>query len=297
MEGSQPRETMEQFMYTYLNQRYGLKPLIIEWASAIIAAIQKYSRECADVCLFGKVLRNEIDEDFRFVQSALKDTAHTLLRQMVRERYPLKGEGELKGMIEEVSSDKAGMDNAQWYKIIERMYDEQDIKVLEEKIRENAKTRLRNEISKKLNRKALSPSQPVLPHGKTSSRMTSGTHTTHNLRLTREEQLHLEQQLSEPHNGTTKVYFTDFLKTLMDFQMRQHESYLRAFTKLFRQVDADSDGIITEEQFEGLLHSTGIFMPKETVSYFLQVLDPFNLKRITFSECVQLFSAHMVACS
>jgi Ca2+-binding EF-hand superfamily protein len=28
--------------------------------------------------------------------------------------------------------------------------------------------------------------------------------------------------------------------------MRQHETYLRAFTKLYRQVDHDSDGIITE---------------------------------------------------
>lgn len=35
-ETKQPRETMEQFMYTYLNQRYGLKSLIIEWAAAII---------------------------------------------------------------------------------------------------------------------------------------------------------------------------------------------------------------------------------------------------------------------
>ena len=35
-----PRETMEQFMYTYLNQRYGLKNLIIEWAAAIITGIK-----------------------------------------------------------------------------------------------------------------------------------------------------------------------------------------------------------------------------------------------------------------
>lgn len=30
------------------------------------------------------------------------------------------------------------------------------------------------------------------------------------------------------------------------------------------------------------------------MNYFLQVLDPFNCQKITFSECVQLFSAHMV---
>jgi hypothetical protein len=55
-------------MYTYLNQRYGLKQLIIEWASAIINGIKRYQGEDNEVCLFGKVLRNEIDEEFRYVQ-------------------------------------------------------------------------------------------------------------------------------------------------------------------------------------------------------------------------------------
>ena len=145
-------------MYTYLNQRYGLKPLIIDWASAIISAIQRYSRECADICLFGKVLRNEIDEDFRYVQSALRDTAHQLLRQMIRDRHVLKGENELKGMVEDVLGDKVCVETMQWMKIIERMYDVQDIRILEEKIKENAKIRMKQEISKKLNRKPLSPS-------------------------------------------------------------------------------------------------------------------------------------------
>lgn len=43
-----PRETMEQHMYTYLNQKYGLKNLIIEWASSIINAIKLYSSEDRD---------------------------------------------------------------------------------------------------------------------------------------------------------------------------------------------------------------------------------------------------------
>ena len=30
---------MEQFMYTYLNQKYGLKNLIIEWIVAIINGV------------------------------------------------------------------------------------------------------------------------------------------------------------------------------------------------------------------------------------------------------------------
>lgn len=56
-------------MYTYLNQKYGLKNLIIEWASAIITGIKKFSHEDNDIAVFGKILRNECDEEFRLVQA------------------------------------------------------------------------------------------------------------------------------------------------------------------------------------------------------------------------------------
>jgi Ca2+-binding EF-hand superfamily protein len=35
--------------------------------------------------------------------------------------------------------------------------------------------------------------------------------------------------------------------------MRQHESYLKGFTRLFRRADTDSDGILNEEQFISLM--------------------------------------------
>jgi hypothetical protein len=54
-ENKMPRETMEQHMYTYLNHKYGLKNLIIEWATSIINGIKTYSAEDSDICLFGKV--------------------------------------------------------------------------------------------------------------------------------------------------------------------------------------------------------------------------------------------------
>jgi len=61
-------------MYTFLNQRYGLKTLIIEWAAAIIAGIKQYSKEDHEIALFGKILRNECDEEFRFIQQTVRDT-------------------------------------------------------------------------------------------------------------------------------------------------------------------------------------------------------------------------------
>ena len=33
---------MEQFLYTYLVQKYGLRKLIVEWATTIINSIRSY---------------------------------------------------------------------------------------------------------------------------------------------------------------------------------------------------------------------------------------------------------------
>lgn len=43
-----------------------------EWATAIITAVKKFHTVDNDVAVFGKILRNEIDEEFRFVQKQLK---------------------------------------------------------------------------------------------------------------------------------------------------------------------------------------------------------------------------------
>lgn len=56
-ENKLPKETMEQHMYTFLNQKYGLKNLIIEWATSIVNGIKMYSLEDSDICLFGKVIQ------------------------------------------------------------------------------------------------------------------------------------------------------------------------------------------------------------------------------------------------
>jgi hypothetical protein len=58
---------MEQFMYTYLNQKYGLRSLIVDWATTILAGIKTYINEDHDVMLFSKILSNECDEEFRFI--------------------------------------------------------------------------------------------------------------------------------------------------------------------------------------------------------------------------------------
>jgi hypothetical protein len=67
-QNKQTRETMEQYLYTYLNHKYGLKQLVIEQSKNLIAAIAHYQESDHDVHLFGLVLRHDIEEEFRIRQ-------------------------------------------------------------------------------------------------------------------------------------------------------------------------------------------------------------------------------------
>lgn len=111
-------------MYTYLNQKYGLKALIIEWATAIINGIKKFSKDENDVAVFGKILRNECDEEFRFVQNQVKNTISELLKMYLRGRYPFKHNSEIKEMLDQKMKGYIQEDEAT--DIIKYMYNQED---------------------------------------------------------------------------------------------------------------------------------------------------------------------------
>lgn len=115
-----PIETMEQFMYTYLNQKYGLKTLIIEWASTIITGVKTYLRDDHDITLFAKILKNECDEQFRFVQMHVKESLGGILKGIIREKNPIKSEKEVAKETELIANSY--IEEWQWKKIIFKMY-------------------------------------------------------------------------------------------------------------------------------------------------------------------------------
>lgn len=118
-------------MYTYLNQKYGLKNLIIEWAVSIINGIKTYLKDDHDVTLFGKILKNECDEEFRFIQAHVKDTLGSLLKALLKDKYPMKSEVDITRMYDGIISGY--VDEWIWRKIIEKMYDPRDFEILEAK--------------------------------------------------------------------------------------------------------------------------------------------------------------------
>lgn len=158
--------------------------------------------------------------------------------------------------------EKGAMEEWQWRKIIEKMYDPNDYEILEQKFLNSIQERKAKSFYSTL----------------TDSR-----------KLTREEQMIRIQQ-----KDYEKLQFSDFQKIILDFQLKEHEKFLEKFIYAFKSIDSDNNGVINEVEFRELVQSMDVIKDDDEVNYLLQMIDPFNNQQMTFSELVHLFSSHMV---
>jgi len=87
------------------------------------------------VLLFGKVLRHEVDEEFRYVQLTIKSSVQQLLKQALREKYPTKASAEVNRILTMITNGKILMEQAIWQKIIRHMYEAEDVEILSSNLR------------------------------------------------------------------------------------------------------------------------------------------------------------------
>lgn len=258
-EGKMPRETMEEHMYNYLNKKYGLRNLILEWAASIIASVKKYAQEDNDVAVFGLILKNECDEEFRFVQVQVKKTVTELLRINLRNKFPLKPAGDINEMVNERTGKYLAED--EWNEIVRFMYNESDAEYIVDQLYSQ---RIKDEL-------------PI-------DRTTKG-------KVSREEAI---IQREKERGLRNRILYSEFVNFLLDFQLHGHQKFLSNFVKVFKKVDMDSDGILNEKEFTKLLATVNLGFNESDCNRLLQLIDPFDNQNITFSECVALFSTELV---
>ena len=303
-ESGKPRETMEQHMYTYLNQKYGLKNLIIEWASSIINAIKLYSSEDCEINLFGKILRNEQEEDSPLILTKLQENISELLEYYLKSKNPLKSQNEIKKML--LQKKNGILTEEEWKGIIYYIYIEEDAKILESKItkfiakqkekmskNESLPIYTVSEINQTYNNSNnylyLLSGNSTQEVGRTNSSNYLGTHNPK--KMTRQDMFDLFKFKEDD-----SILYKHFIKLVGEHQIKNREKYLKNFVKLFRKYDTDFDGVLNETEFINMIKDIPFCQNNldDYIFRFLSTIDPFNNKRITFNECVSLFSMEIV---
>ena len=303
-ENGKPRETLEQHMYTYLNQKYGLKNLIIEWASSIINAIKLYSSEDCEINLFGKILRNEQEEDSRLILTKLQENISELLEYYLKSKNPLKSQSEIKKMLWQKKNGV--LTEEEWKGIIYYIYSEEEAKTLEIKINKfitKQKEKMSNSESIPINTVSeinqtnnsgnnylyLLSGNSTQEVGRTNSATYLGTHNSK--KMTRQDLFDLFKFKEDD-----SIFYKHFIKLVGEHQIKIREKYLKNFVKLFRKFDTDFDGVLNESEFISMIKDIPYCQNNidDYIFRFLSTIDPFNNKKITFNECVSLFSMEII---
>ncbi|CAK58334.1 unnamed protein product (macronuclear) [Paramecium tetraurelia] len=246
-----PLETIEQHMYTYLYYKYGLRNLALEWVACIINAIQRYVTEDNDVAVFGLMLKNNLDEDFRLLQSTRKQKIEHILYIILQAKYKTKPVAEIKEMVKQ--------------KVAGYITHQEVVDILKSFLEEEEKDTILNLLKMHQIKTAIS----VSPIRKVNQ---------------------IEQQ-SRPsaQKEPIKYEFSVFIKILLEFFMNLYQQYLANLYVVFESVDHDKDGIINQQQFFKLTESIKPNLKNEECTQIYETLDPFQNDQITFSQIVRVF--------
>jgi len=255
LESKLPKENMEQYLYTYLNQQYGLKNLILDWTKSILEGLAKYSMIDSEVALFGKILRNECEEGFQYTFAQTKNDIIEILKGIMRTRRKYITEQELNGVIEEIMR---GTVNEEIYnEIVKNLCNPQDYPIVIQKIRE--KIIKSTKIDQKLD--------------KMSTRQ-------------RKEMREIEPT---PKKIEQKIMFADLQNLLLEYILVRHELNIKKFAEMFRKIDEYGSGILNESEFKKLVSMLRIEISPIVINKMLATLDPYQNQKITFSDCLTVF--------
>ena len=268
IENKIPNVTMEEHMFNFFNKKYGLKNLVNDWITSIEIGINNYSNEDNDINLFGKILRNEIDESEILIVNKLKNSINEYLQLFLINKYPFKSKKELNKLY--LNKLENYLNEDEWKIILYSIYSKDEGEIIEKRILKIIKELNNNRKKELLN----------------------------DLKNSNKKNIVSREQYDKINSNKLDLIlpYKEFLYIITDYRICYKEKYLKPFILLFKKFDSDIDGILNEEEFVKLCDSIS-FIKKLGNSYIktlLNKVDPFNFKRIIFSNCITIFSNEMI---
>ena len=265
---NKPLETMEQHMYQYLNNKYGLKNLTIEYASAIISGIKEYSKKDMNIKVFGMLLKNEIEENTLTIVEKIKQVVQETLEYFISQKNPFMIGSDIQKLCERIK--KGMVDEEVWNSFIDTLFlnDKENGKKVKDKIYEFIDRIMAKSLDKIGN----------------------------NLKfeMTREE----EDFFNEMKNFPRKIRYEDLINILIDYHIRVRKNYLKNMRQIFMNNDENKDGVLTKKEFIKYIKDLKIFHEEtleENIDYLLRKIPQCEkYDFFSFSEIVELFDQEQI---
>ncbi len=83
------------------------------------------------MALFAKILKNEVNEGFHYVQLHITTSVKQYLKECIREKWPLKSEPEISQLLQDMISQRKRVDDSLWKRLLQRLYPAGNNSVLE----------------------------------------------------------------------------------------------------------------------------------------------------------------------
>ena len=265
---NKPLETMEQHMYQYLNNKYGLKNLTIEYASAIISGIKEYSKKDMNIKVFGMLLKNEIEENTLTIVEKIKQVVQETLEYFISQKNPFMIGSDIQKLCERIK--KGMVDEEVWNSFIDTLFlnDKENGKKVKDKIYEFIDRIMAQSLDK------------------------IGSNLK--FEMTREE----EDFFNEMKNFPKKIRYEDLINILIDYHIRVRKNYLKNMREIFMNNDENKDGVLTKKEFIKYINDLKIFHEEtleENIDYLLRKIPQCEkYDFFSFSEIVELFDQEQI---
>lgn len=261
-------ETMEQHVFRTYETKYGLRSIAVEHAGALVRSLLAHSAADNEVMVFLKIFRNELEEDFRFIQSELFTSIKDLTLVQLMSRFPNKDTVAMNVLLEQKMNGTIYED--EWTDMTSYLYNTTDsttLCVLLRKLAGAEKAKVgyfdspsgvnKTPLSVNSNAKIVKPntayvlesavgtsSAPVGYDKKSVKDLKRLGYSSPTLQIT------VKENYADARRNSLKLPFKLFLRTVLDFQLQSHLQYLQTFVRVFREIDRDVDGIISAADFK-----------------------------------------------
>ncbi|KAF1319993.1 hypothetical protein FI667_g12667, partial [Globisporangium splendens] len=213
-----PREIMEQHMYTYLNQRFGLHALTGN-----------------DAAVFLALLHNQVDEASVSIKKKLQQALVDLLRAYFQAKYPMKQETAIATLVQTRLQNV--IYEEEWHEMLTYLYDPQDSATLLRLVRRRAETW---KATKSPPPQGKAATAAVVPSTKVSKTL-GGSNRRRPTAVT------------GAAKDQTALLFTVFEQVLYDYQLQGRRKLPEGFRAIFERYDTEHVGVINHESFGAIV--------------------------------------------